>query len=422
MKSGFAEQLELSNVVKTVELVDESGVGAGGHAAAAVLVFVDEGHPQPVVVPPFHLVLGRPVKPVRPVGLPVGSVKFPKRGERVLVVPLGAARAHLVAAGFVDRESGHQSEVQLDQLVHHRVPAFAERRCGLLPEPAGLAEAVLFVVVVVVERKVLDRAVREERLGQTVPMLESGQAQTGSIECVHPGDTHLRKMGCSTDAAPPGLVDRCLHDVRAVRAELQTVGAFSGHFRHPRASLLRSCYRFLASLAEPDVSLDARGRDIILFAFGLVLERPIEPVHASRVAHRRDAVTHPELQHILGRRALRGAPRVAVHVDQAGKHVHSGKIEDLVTGIGLGPIPLFYRHSREADALDLRDPVPLDHDVHGTGRRGACAVDQVDAAENQALKGSLPFSSRRRLGNGLRLILRENLEGSEPESKGERKV
>ena len=66
-------------------------------------------------------------------------------------------------------------------------------------------------------------------------------------------------------------------------------------------------------------------------------ERALGAVHASRVAHRRDAVTHPELQHILGRRALRGAPRVAVHVDQAGKHVHSGKIEDFVTGIGLGP-------------------------------------------------------------------------------------
>ena len=64
MEPGLAQQLQLADVGEAVELVDEAAVGAHGHPAATVLVLVDEGHPEPVVVLPVDLVLGRPVVPV----------------------------------------------------------------------------------------------------------------------------------------------------------------------------------------------------------------------------------------------------------------------------------------------------------------------------------------------------------------------
>ena len=171
MEAGLLQQLELADVVEAVELEDESGVAAGGDVAPSVFVIVDELHPEAVVLLPLDLVGGGPVEPVRAVRLAARLVELPERREGVLVVPLGAHRAHQVAARLVDRERRIDVEVQLHQLVDRGVPLLGAGRRGLLPEAAGLAEAILFVVVVVARRVVLDGPVGEHRLRQSVPVL-----------------------------------------------------------------------------------------------------------------------------------------------------------------------------------------------------------------------------------------------------------
>ena len=127
-------------------------------------------------------------------------------------------------------------EVELDQLVHHLVPLLRARRRRLLPEAAGLAEAVRLVGVVVVERIVLDRAVVEQRLGQAVPVLHRGQPPARRGEDVDPRHVHLRVVAGGAQALLLRLVDRRLHDVRPVAEELDAVGALGGHLVHPRAA------------------------------------------------------------------------------------------------------------------------------------------------------------------------------------------
>src|SRR5262249_42443595 len=77
-------------VFEAVGLVNESEIRSGGHASAAIFEFIDEGHPELVIVLPFDLVLGRPVEPVRAVGFAAGLIELPERGQRVTVVPFGA--------------------------------------------------------------------------------------------------------------------------------------------------------------------------------------------------------------------------------------------------------------------------------------------------------------------------------------------
>ena len=170
MESCFLQQLELANVREAVKLKDETGVGAGGHPAAAILVIVEELHPDSIVVLPLHFVGGRPVEPVRAVRGAAGLIKLPERRQRVLVVPLGPNCAHEIAARLVDVQRRIDVEVQLDQLIDRRVPLVALRRRGLLPQSSGLSESVLLVVVVVVARIILKCPVGEEGLRQAVPM------------------------------------------------------------------------------------------------------------------------------------------------------------------------------------------------------------------------------------------------------------
>ncbi len=206
MEARFAQQLELADVVEAVELVDVAAVRAGGDPAAAVLVVDQEGHPLLVVAPPRHLLLGAPVEPVGAVGVARRAVEVPQGGQGVLLVPLGAPRPHQVAARLVDGEGGVDREVEPDQLVDHRVPAFAAAFGRLLPQLARFAEAVLLVEVVVVERILLQGAVDEKRLGQAVPVLHRGEAPARGVEHVHPRHLHLGVVAGAAQAALLGRV------------------------------------------------------------------------------------------------------------------------------------------------------------------------------------------------------------------------
>ena len=72
-------------------------------AAAGVLEVVDERHPDPIEVLPRDLVFRRPVEPVGAVRDAVGLIEIPQRRHRVLVVPVGVAHPHHVAARRINR-------------------------------------------------------------------------------------------------------------------------------------------------------------------------------------------------------------------------------------------------------------------------------------------------------------------------------
>ena len=96
------------------------------------------------------------------------------------------------------------------------------------------------------------------------------------------------------------------------------------------------------------------------------------------------AVREPELEHVLGGRALLGSAAMAVHVDEAGEEVHLRAV-DLFGGV-VRPALRIDGHFREADAAHFLDAVPFDDHVHRPDRRRAGAVDDGDAADDQPLE------------------------------------
>src|SRR5258708_21530917 len=122
MKPRLAQKLKLAYVAEPVQAIDEAGIFAGGDAPAVVLVVVDKFHPALIIVPPRDFVFGGPVIPIRAVVRPAGSKEFPKVRHGVVLMPFRAPRAHEITAGFINRKSWIDGEVELDQLVTHAVP------------------------------------------------------------------------------------------------------------------------------------------------------------------------------------------------------------------------------------------------------------------------------------------------------------
>ncbi|KAG1247630.1 hypothetical protein G6F65_020063 [Rhizopus arrhizus] len=149
MEPRFLQQFQFAHEAEAVDLEDKARIAAGAHAATQVLVFVDELHPQPVVLLPLDLVRGAPAVPVRAVPAALRLEVLPDRLPGVVVVPVGAARAHQVAVGVVDVERGHEGMAQLQELVHDLAPLGRPRLRRLHEGLAGDGEAVVFVAVVV---------------------------------------------------------------------------------------------------------------------------------------------------------------------------------------------------------------------------------------------------------------------------------
>src|SRR6266508_67272 len=403
MEARLLQQLQLAYVFETVGLEDEARIRAGGHATAAILELVNEGHPEPVVVLPFDLVLRRPVEPVGSVGFAARLIEFPKRRQRVAVVPLGPHRAHQVAAGLVDGERRVDSEVELDKFVHHLVPLLAARRRGLFPQSPGLAEAVLLVVIVVIERKVLHDAVGEERFWQAVPMLHRTHAHPRGLNDVGSNDarlshvrrrTHLQLLRLVEQRAQDfGVEDRvAADDFEAVRAFLlRPADVFTGEFRGGDLALVPTHTR-------ADVGEDARRDYLILRAALALAERPIDAVARAGIADRSHAVRHPQLVDVFGGRPLREAADVRVAIDEARQHVHPGGVDLLHAFVRAARF--FDGHLGKAHALDLFDPVVFDDDVDRAHRRSARAVDHRRAANDQPLERPFAFTGFAIRGGG----------------------
>ena len=116
MEAGFLQQLHLVDVAEAPRVVDVGRIVADRDAAAHLLVVVQQPEPDLVEVAPGDLVAERPVEEVRAVVLAVRRVEVHQRRQRVLVVPVGVAHAHHVAARRIRR--------------HRRIEDRASLRCS----------------------------------------------------------------------------------------------------------------------------------------------------------------------------------------------------------------------------------------------------------------------------------------------------
>ena len=239
MEARFLQQLQLMDVAEAPQVVDVCRVVAGGHAAAHLLVVVQQPEPDLVEVPPRDFVGGRPVEVVRAVVDAARRVEVHQRRQRVLRVPVGVAHAHHVAAGRVRGHRRIEDRAELDVLREVRLPLGAAGLVDLVPEPRHLAEAELLVVVVHLRGPRLDLVVLEQRFEVSVEMRDRAEPELRGGERVHLRDAALLEMRDGSQAELLPLVEQRRHDRRRVGDELHAVDAVRRAPAHPRACFLR---------------------------------------------------------------------------------------------------------------------------------------------------------------------------------------
>ena len=198
---------------------------AGADPPAAVLVLVDERHPEPVILLPLDLVLGRPAIPVGAVAAALRLEILPHRLPGVFLVPIGLPRPHQVAVGVVDREGRHEGEAELEERLQHLVPL---RRAGLrgLRGTSGPRRRSGNI-----RRCNRNRAGiagrpgprRAPRAGRNNARRWSGPS--GGRQRVHAGHGHLGVVAAGAQPDLAAFVERRLHDGRRRAEELDAVRA-----------------------------------------------------------------------------------------------------------------------------------------------------------------------------------------------------
>ena len=339
-----------------------------------------------------------------------GLVEVLLRRKRVLLVVIRLAGAHDVAAGLVDGHRRVEPEAQLQELVDEILPLLAAGLRGLVPEASHVAEAVLLVVVVVVEGPVLDRVVGEHGLHEAVVVRHHVQPDARRLDRGHAGHAHLVEVGDGLEVEAVRLVDERGHDLGVVGAQLEAVDGLPVHLlrrgpAHPLARVFGSDDQASApAQAAPGTRIRVHvGRDNgVLGRLRLLAQLPLELTvgHAPR---RGDAVSHPELVDVLTLRGLGNASRVGVHVHEAWEQEHPLAVDLVVAR--LGTALLVDIHQRVAHRRHLDDPIVLDDDVHRPPGRRAGAVDDRHPADDQAIEGALALVGSAR-GRGLHLGLR----------------
>ena len=112
-------------------------------------------------------------------------------------------------------------------------------------------------------------------------------------------------------------------------------------------------------------------------------------------------MAHPELENIFGRRTLLAAADVPVQIDETREHVVTLELHHFVARTRDRPALFFDRNTGKADALDLRDAVVLDHDVHRADSGGARAVDQSDGSQDETVERTVSSGAGRCYRNGV---------------------
>jgi len=199
-----------------------------------------------------------------------------------------------------------------------------------------------------------------------------------------------------------GFVEGGFHDRRTRSEELDAFAPALGHLAHPFAGVLGRGNRCVAILAKADVCDQMRGHDLVGRTAFAVVERPLRAVEAAGLADGGYAVAHPQLEHVLGRRALRGAAQVAMHIDKARQDVMSAQVD--LTVAPLWALTLVDGYAGIADAGNVGDAVVLDHNVNGTSGRSARAINEGGPTQHQALVRAVALVGA--IGGGRRSGLR----------------
>ena len=155
-------------------------------------------------------------------------------------MPFGTAGAHEVPVGFIYIKGGVEGEVQVQEFLHHLIPMFRIGWGSLFPESSGLFEAVLLVGVVVVGRVILNGAVVEQGLGESVPVFHGGEAGAGGVEHVPAGYVHLGVVAARAQPEFFILLEGGSHDIRGGTKEFDPVGSALLVVAHPFAGLFGS--------------------------------------------------------------------------------------------------------------------------------------------------------------------------------------
>ena len=218
------------------------------------------------------------------------------------------------------------------------------------------------------------------------------------VEDVGAGDAHLRQMRRRPEPLLARFVEQRRQDLRiedvvAAGENLQPVHPLLLRPLRELARLFRRIDRAAVpvSAQRHHVRDDARRNDLVARAAIALVDAPVHAVAASRLAHGRHAVRHPQLEHVLRGRALVGSAGVTMQVDETRQHVEIRRV-DLFRRV-LRPVLRFDRDLRKSDASDLPDAIAFDDDVHRTDRRRAGSVDERGAADDQPLKRTFAFIS-----------------------------
>ena len=199
----------------------------------------------------------------------IRRIEIPLCRQRVFLVPVCIPYAHHVATCRIDTKGRIQREAELLEFSQQCIPFFRALTGNQIPLPRNLAETMLLVVVVHVDRPWLNVVVLVHRLEQAVVMRQSSEPQPCRILRIHLCNAHLAEVRRRSQAMLLSLVQKRRHDRRPVRAEFQSVCPFVREVFNPfprlfwRQNLLVLIFR---PGAERVIGENSRRNDLVFRA------------------------------------------------------------------------------------------------------------------------------------------------------------
>ena len=209
-------------------------------------------------------------------------------------------------------------------------------------------------------------------------MLEAVEAHPRAVERVDPGDRYLRVVVGRLHAEFVRLIDGCPDHFGRGAEELDAIRAELPHGPDPGPGSARRRH----GLGHGGKGLDARSRDFSLLAAPLEVQRPLQSHDGTDIAHGRDAMRQPELEHVLGighhatADGVSGRARVHVCIDEPGQDEEALGLQEP-------------RGRRGIDAgADGRDPAVGDEEIALEDAAPRVHGDQGAAADQEMAMGA----------------------------------
>jgi len=125
MKTGLLQHLQLSDVPKAKQLVDESRVRACSNPTTGIFEVINETHPASKIITPCDFHTRRPVEVIGAMKPRVRLKETHQSRQRIVLVPLSVSLTHDISVGFVDGKCWYEGEVKIEQLVDGCLPRLA---------------------------------------------------------------------------------------------------------------------------------------------------------------------------------------------------------------------------------------------------------------------------------------------------------